>query len=202
MVGLLRDNLIWHESLSFFLLLLFIGIFSLYFCKILFYAITIALFLSIFFFRDPHRVSLLALHDKAVIVSPVDGKVVGVLYDWECYLDGYAQKIIVSRSLFDAYVMWMPCNGLVKKIIGISDNCNQASLFLLTEKEKEMCIKNSYCLKMRWWVKAGQHCFLGDKIGMPIFGSYVEIFLPKCAEVMVGIGQRIYGGKTVLARWA
>ncbi len=51
------------------------------------------------------------------------------------------------------------------------------------------------------WVKQGQNITRGEKYGMIRFGSRVDILLPDDVHLEVGIGQKVYGGQTVLGYW-
>ena len=41
----------------------------------------------------------------------------------------------------------------------------------------------------------------GERIGLVRFGSRVDVWLPKDAEILVRVGENVKGGSSVLARW-
>ena len=51
------------------------------------------------------------------------------------------------------------------------------------------------------WVNPDDAVTGGQIFGMIRFGSRVEVLLPKDVHIVVGLGQRVYGGQTVLAMW-
>jgi phosphatidylserine decarboxylase len=51
------------------------------------------------------------------------------------------------------------------------------------------------------WKAPGDVVRAGDRIGMIRFGSRVDVWLPAAAEIVVGMGDRVLGGETILARW-
>ena len=50
-------------------------------------------------------------------------------------------------------------------------------------------------------VREGETVERGERIGLMKFGSRMDVFLPKDAELNVGVGQYVVGGETVLARF-
>jgi phosphatidylserine decarboxylase len=42
---------------------------------------------------------------------------------------------------------------------------------------------------------------LGERVGMIRFGSRVDLWLPKDAEILVRRGQKVAGGSSILAKW-
>lgn len=50
------------------------------------------------------------------------------------------------------------------------------------------------------WVKGGEKIAQGEKIGFIKFGSQVDLFMPLNASVEVKLGQKVYGGITVIGR--
>jgi len=51
------------------------------------------------------------------------------------------------------------------------------------------------------WAQEGQKVKAGQKYGMIKFGSRVDVLLPSDVSLSVGIGQKVYGGQTILGRW-
>jgi len=41
----------------------------------------------------------------------------------------------------------------------------------------------------------------GERIGLVRFGSRVDLWVPKEAEILVKVGENVKGGSSVLARW-
>jgi len=52
------------------------------------------------------------------------------------------------------------------------------------------------------WAKEGQAVTAGQKYGMIKFSSRVDLLLPEQAKIDIKVGQKVYGGKTVIGRLA
>ena len=50
------------------------------------------------------------------------------------------------------------------------------------------------------YVKKGEVLERGQRIGLIMFGSRVDIFLPRGSQVEVVEGQRVRGGETIIGR--
>src|SRR3989442_13852247 len=51
------------------------------------------------------------------------------------------------------------------------------------------------------WKKLGESVARGERIGLIRFGSRVDGWLPREAEILVPVGESVRGGSSVLARW-
>ena len=51
------------------------------------------------------------------------------------------------------------------------------------------------------WKKIGDKVARGERIGLVRFGSRVDLWVPKDAEILVRVGENVKGGSSVLARW-
>lgn len=216
MIAFLRTNLLWSEGIFIAALLIAAGLITLLFCRPLFYVV-IALFLfCLFFFRNPERICQEALSDSSVLVCPADGKVVDVQTSDTNEFDGYAQRVSIFLSVFDVHVNFSPIAGTVKKItyrpgqfkfafLPKASEFNERNDLLLSSTDGKTIqvrqIAGTIARKICCWVQEGQQVAFGQKYGMIRFGSRVDILLPKDVEVAVGVGQRVYGGQTVLGRW-
>jgi phosphatidylserine decarboxylase len=81
---------------------------------------------------------------------------------------------------------------------------NEQNVFTLSTDAGEMVFKQIAGLIARRvvsWKKAGEKVFRGERIGLVRFGSRVDIWVPKEAEVLVKLGENVKGGSSVLARW-
>ncbi|HAE37708.1 MAG TPA: phosphatidylserine decarboxylase family protein, partial [Candidatus Riflebacteria bacterium] len=50
------------------------------------------------------------------------------------------------------------------------------------------------------WKNPGNAVDAGERFGLIRFGSRTEIYLPLDARIEVRLGQRVYGGSTIVAR--
>lgn len=212
----ITNNLLWTQAPSIALVLALCFIISLIWYRPLLFIIIPAIIFSIYFFRNPERVCLPALHDPSIIVCPADGKVVFVGYDNDNGFEGYANKISIFLSPFDVHVNRIPVNGTVESIIYRPGTFSFAFLPKSSELNERNDVhvraENNSTLVVRqiagtiarricWWVEPNQAVKAGERFGMIRFGSRVDILLPTNVRVVVGMGQRVYGGATVLAMW-
>ncbi len=51
------------------------------------------------------------------------------------------------------------------------------------------------------WKKPGDKVARGERIGLVRFGSRVDLWVPKEAEILVRVGDNVKGGSSVLAQW-
>jgi len=212
-----KNNLIWTQGVSILVVLGVLAIFSILFFKPLLYVVILFLLFTLYFFRNPLRICKEAIDDMTVLVCPADGKVIDIVYDKNNGLDGYAQRISIFLSPFDVHVNWSPMSGIVQDVqykkgafkvafLPKSSELNERNDLLITDKNgktiKVRQIAGLIARRICCWVNKGETIKAGQKYGMIKFSSRVDIFLPATVKLNVGIGQRVYGGQTVLGRWS
>ncbi len=158
-----------------------------------------------FFFRDPERV---IPQDPNEVVSPADGRVIRV--------DKNDQGTLLSifLSIFDVHVNRAPVGGVIiqqrycpGKFLMAFDS--RASV---ENEQLEITIGGSRPLtftliaglvarRIISWKKTGEQVEKGDRIGLIRFGSRVDVLIPLGCELVVKQGERVYGGRSVIARW-
>src|SRR4029077_14468429 len=81
---------------------------------------------------------------------------------------------------------------------------NEQNVFTLSTEAGEIVFKQIARLIARRvvsWKKAGEKVARGERIGLVRFGSRVDLWVPKEAEILVKVGENVKGGSSVLARW-
>jgi phosphatidylserine decarboxylase len=171
---------------------------------------------SFYFFRSPHRTCPEAQFDPSIIISPADGKIVDIISSTENNTTIFSHKISIFLSPLDVHVNWIPAGGIVEKIIYAPGSFIPAFLpkssmlnehndvLILAPNGKLFMVRQIAGLVARricCWIKEQEHVKQGDKFGMIRFGSRVDVYLPANTTLVVVLGQRVYGGQTVLARW-
>jgi phosphatidylserine decarboxylase len=81
---------------------------------------------------------------------------------------------------------------------------NEQNVFTLSTDAGEMVFKQIAGLIARRvvsWKTAGEKVSRGERIGLVRFGSRVDVWVPKEAEILVKLGENVKGGSSVLARW-
>jgi phosphatidylserine decarboxylase len=171
------------------------------------------LFLALFvfsFFRDPDRV---IPSEPGAIVSPGDGRVV-VVQD-EDYAGKPGKRVSIFLAVWNVHVNRSPAAGRITKMeycpgkfvaaMRASASAeNEQNVFTLATDAGELVFKQIAGLIARRvvsWKKAGDTVARGERIGLVRFGSRVDLWVPRQAEIQVKVGQRVKGGSSVLASW-
>ncbi len=162
------------------------------------------------FFRDPNRV---IPAEPGAIVSPGDGRVVVVTDEEDAGRPG--KRISVFLAVWNVHVNRAPAAGVITKLeyrpgkflAAMRERAsveNEQNVFTLSTDAGEMVFKQIAGLIARRvvsWKKQGERVARGERIGLVRFGSRVDVWLPKDAEILVKLGENVKGGSSVLARW-
>ena len=170
-------------------------------------------FLALFvfsFFRNPDRV---IPADPGAIVSPGDGRVV-VVQDEE-YEGKPGKRVSIFLAVWNVHVNRSPAAGIIAKMEyrpgkflaamrAAASAENEQNIFTLSTDAGEVVFKQIAGLIARRvvsWKKAGDYVARGERIGLVRFGSRVDLWVPRDAEILVKVGQNVKGGSSVLANW-
>jgi len=175
-------------------------------------AILIALALFCFsFFRDPDRA---VPPDHDTVVSPADGRVVVITDEENAGRPG--TRISIFLAIWNVHVNRTPLSGIITKVDyrpgrflaawdAKASTQNEQNIFTLATPGGDIEFKQIAGLIARRvvaWKRPGESVFRGERIGLVRFGSRVDIWLPREAQISVKVGDAVYGGSSVLARWA
>ncbi len=207
MLSTITTNLIWTESLW---LVIGLGLLAavgwLFFKPLTFIALILFVF-CFYFFRNPDRICPEALADPNVIVCPADGTIVAISPD--------KQKVSIFLSPLNVHVNWTPVAGVIEQIIYVPGKFMMAFLPKSSElnEHNDLIIRHASGKKILvrqiagtvarrivCWAKPHETVAAGQKYGMIKFSSRVDVVLPEGSILSVEIGQKVYGGKTVLGR--
>ena len=162
----------------------------------------------LWFFRDPPR----KIPDgPGQIVSPADGKV--DVAEWVETTSGGRLRVTIFLNVFNVHVNRVPVSGTVELVEyreGQFLNAmnpdsaihNEQTLITINAGAYEVSFKQVAGLLARRIVcnlKAGDRVERGQRMGMIKFGSRVDVLMPAEARLWVKKGQRVVGGKSVLA---
>ncbi len=153
------------------------------------------------FFRDPER---RVPPGEGIMVSPADGRVVEV----------GGGRLAIFMNLFDCHVNRAPVEGEVVDVIHTPGKFhpadkpqaaeNERNLIVLRRDGEEVRVAQVAGLVARrilCWVKPGDRVKRGERIGMILFGSRLEVVVsPERWRFVVGYGDRVRAGETVVAR--
>jgi phosphatidylserine decarboxylase len=162
------------------------------------------------FFRDPERV---IPSEPGAIVSPGDGRVVVVTDEDDGGRPG--KRISIFLAVWNVHVNRAPAAGVItrmeyrpgKFLAAMRERAsveNEQNVFTLSTDAGEMVFKQIAGLIARRvvsWKKEGERVARGERIGLVRFGSRVDVWVPKEAEILVRLGENVKGGSSVLARW-
>jgi len=216
MMHFLQNNLLFTQGIQIFVVLIALGIGAFLLYRPLLYVVLGALLFSLYFFRNPDRVCSAARNDDSVLICPADGKILAIARDKQGGIEGYHQKVSIFMSPFDVHVNWLPTGGTIENVAYKPGKFMMAFL----PKSSELNERNDVVIRAHngsrlvvrqisgtiarcicCWINKGDTFSAGHKYGMIRFGSRVDILLPDDVTLDIGVGQRVYGGQTVLGRW-
>ncbi len=175
--------------------------------------VLIFLFLILQFFRNPTRV---ADNSDNHILAPVDGKVVVIeeVYEPEYFKD---KRLMVSifMSPINVHVTRFALNGVVKyskyhpgKYLvawhpKASEENERTTVVINNNVYGEVMyrqIAGALARRIVNYAKEGMRVVQGKDAGFIKFGSRVDLYLPLGTEVIVKIGDKAIGNKTVICK--
>ena len=164
------------------------------------------------FFRSPKRV--IEINDGHVI-APADGKVVVIEEVVETeYLKDRRRQVSIFMSPINVHINRSPVTGVVdyfkyhagKYLVAwhpkSSTENERTTLVVTTSDGKSILMRQiagALAKRIVWYCKEGMSIKQGEEFGFIKFGSRVDLFLPLDAKILVHIGQKTKGGKTVIA---
>jgi phosphatidylserine decarboxylase len=165
----------------------------------------------LFFFRDPERI---IPEGKGAVVSPADGRVIVVKDTFEpTYLKQEVKQISIFLSVFNVHVNRSPIAGTVEVVkynpgtfhVASVDKAsldNEQTAMVIADGKNKVLVKQIAGLIARrivCYAEPGDAIKTGERYGLIRFGSRVDLFLPKDAELKVQVGDRIKGGRDIIA---
>ncbi|MDX2494186.1 MAG: phosphatidylserine decarboxylase family protein [Desulfuromusa sp.] len=207
-----RNQLIVREGYPFIALF---GFITLVFALLGWATLTLLLlFLTLFstyFFRNPERVIPTG---EDLVIAPADGKIIFVgEVEEERYFKEKVMKISIFMSVFNVHVNRVPCDGKVVDMYynkgsfvnasydKASESNEQSGILLETESGSKILfvqIAGLIARRIVTYPVIGDLLQRGTRYGLIRFGSRVDIYLPKNADVAVTLGEHTVAGETVL----
>ena len=176
----------------------------------LFWAVAVLLFglcvCVALFFREPTRREYRS--DPDTVFSSADGKVVVIeeVFEGE-YLKERCLQLSVFMSITNVHANWYPVGGEI-----VYRNNHLGRFFVAwhpkssEENERTTTVVDTgqiaglVARRIVNYAKVGERAEQNAKYGFIKFGSRIDIFLPLDCEVLVGLGDRVRGGQTPLAK--
>ena len=167
--------------------------------------LAVALFIA-YFFRDPER---LIPADQDAIVSPADGKIVGITTDAD-----NTTRVSIFLSVFNVHINRSPVPGEVESVrylpgkfkVAFDDAAsteNEQNVLVIrsgSDKIKFSQIAGILARRIVCWKKPGDSVAKGERVGLIKFGSRVDIFLPENVALSIKLGDKVQGGASVIGR--
>ncbi len=164
----------------------------------------------LFFFRDPERP--VPAGDN-LVVSPADGRVIVIKDIFEpTYLKQEVRQISIFLSVFNVHVNRAPVGGTVETVkynpgkfhVASVDKAsldNEQTAMVIVNGKHRILVKQIAGLIARrivCYARPGDGLKTGERYGLIRFGSRVDLFLPKDAEVKVKVGDRVKGARDII----
>jgi phosphatidylserine decarboxylase len=167
------------------------------------------------FFRHPERN---VEPSEELIYAPADGTVVSIEKTMvEEYFGMEMIQISIFMSAFNIHVNRYPIGGIVKythyfpgrHLVAFhpksSDKNENTSTVIMHPSGKEIMVRQiagAVARRIVSYARNNQHVVQGNELGFIKFGSRVDLFLPPDCLVDVLLKQKVYGNKTVIARFS
>ncbi len=174
--------------------------------------VVITLFM-LYFFRDPERASP---SDPKAILSGADGWIRLIEHMPEDkFLKTQTVRISTFLTPFDVHVNRAPMPGVVKALAytpgahlltirNAASEHNEHSSILIHGQATRCLVKQivgPIVRRVIYWLQESQQLAAGERIGIMKFGSRLDVYLPEAdVEVLVKRGDRVFAGKTIIAR--
>ena len=168
------------------------------------------------FFRDPDRTTPAG---EGLITAPADGKVVAitdVIRD-ERFVQGTCRRISIFMSPLNVHVNRLPVDGVVRHVQHFSGQFVAAFL----DKASELNERNAVVVEDRRGsrilfvqiagqlarrivckIEVGDEVRRGDRYGMIMFGSRLDLYVPEVVKLHVAVGDRTTAGETIVGSYS
>ena len=164
-----------------------------------------------YFFRDPDRN---VPQEPGLVVSPADGRVmISGPSDGRWAPPGDWKQVTIFLSPLDVHVNRSPADGRVTRVdyrpgtflpaYKEASNDNELNEIWIEQDGRTIVFRQVVGILARrivCRVAEGDVLRRGERIGLMKFGSRMDVFMPPDTHLVVGVGQRVTGGETVLAR--
>ncbi len=158
------------------------------------------------FFRNPYRQ---IPEDPDAIVSPADGKVVGIHQ-----MDDGRQLITIFLNVFNVHINRSPIKGTVEEVTyteGLFVAAYEENASEINERNKLVISDGDFRVEVTQiagliarriicWVSESTNLAKGERFGLIRFGSRMDIVLPAECEIVTRVGEKTVGGSMVIAR--
>ena len=167
------------------------------------------------FFRDPDRLTPPGEH---LVTAPADGKIVAIVERMreDRFLERECRRVSIFMSPLDVHVNRVPVSGTVTDVVHRPGQFHAAFLDKASEQneqnavliedargERVLCVQIAGQLARRivCRLRPGDRVRRGERYGMIMFGSRVDLYLPLAVTLQVAVGERVRAGGTVIGTY-
>ena len=207
----MKTEIILKEGYPYILVSFLVFLISLIFSFSLIFQIGFFLLFAFFvyFFRNPERIP--EDDSEGVIISPSDGIITQIVEDVSPLTKEEAIKISIKLSIFDVHVQRSPIEGKMSareyihgEFLFLSDEkaseLNEQNRVLF-ENEKTKIVVNQiagFITRRIVMFRDLGDIKLAERYGMIMFGSQVDVYLPKSTNIKVTEFQKVKAGESVI----
>jgi phosphatidylserine decarboxylase len=149
------------------------------------------------------------------VYAPADGKVVVIEKTQELeYFDEPRLQVSIFMSPLNVHVNRNPVSGVIKMFKyhagkylvawhpkSSTDN-ERTTMVVETASGIDILVRQiagAVARRIKYYVNEGDSVTQGEEFGFIRFGSRVDLFLPLESKILVKVGQKTTGGKTIIA---
>lgn len=171
--------------------------------------------LVINFFRDPERVVPGGDH---LVTAPADGKVVAITDSLreDRFLQRSCRRVSIFMSPLNVHVNRIPVDGTVLQVQHSSGQFHAAFLDKASEFNEQNAvvvedrggerllfvqIAGQLARRIVCKIEVGDRVRRGDRYGMIMFGSRLDLYVPEVVKLHVAIGDRVTAGETIIGSY-
>jgi phosphatidylserine decarboxylase len=164
----------------------------------------------VYFFLNPERVS--DEDGEDVVVSPADGEIIEIVETTERFFTNQNMiKISIRLGLLDNHIQRVPIQGILKEssyIHGEFLSLNSDKASELNEQNRTLFENNRFSVvtnqiagfitrRIVNFIPEGQ-VRVSQRYGMIMFGSQVDIYVPKDITLKVIVGEELKAGESLI----
>ena len=167
------------------------------------------------FFRDPERVVPGGDH---LVTSPADGKVVAVtdVIREERFLQRSCRRVSIFMSPLNVHVNRIPVDGTVLAVehsegrfhaafLDKASELNERNAVAVEDSRGErflfVQIAGQLARRIVCLVAPGEQVRRGERYGMIMFGSRLDLYVPEVVKLHVTIGEHVKAGETIIGSY-
>lgn len=156
--------------------------------------------------RDPERV---VSSQPLGVVSPVDGRVIGIDHEHDPFLDRTALVARIRQGPFSPTVMRSPAEGRVEDMWGGPempgrDQGYRMAVYLVTDEGDEIVFAvgrpTLFPGPLTWHVQPGERVGQGQRRGLAGWGRQVVIYVPSDSTPALQSGESVHAGSQVVCQ--